>query len=244
MWAPKVSPQRPVLQEENVPSCIVYVFAYHSGPKRNAATLLRQTRPIKRLLHARGLQVEGKFGEFPKNRDRHFANSPAFRQAVAKAKALGCPLVLPDVTDMLSRTHHKLIPDCVERLAQAGVTILNAATGKALEPASLSVASDLATAVAISRRLPIRLGLRSQPRRERQGSSNQPKAAKGTVRAADKRARRLKPEVDAIRDSIPGPLTPTVLARELNARSVLTERGNLWSPTTARNLIKRLADIE
>lgn len=224
-----------------MPSCIVYLFSYQPGPQRNVAALSLQAAPIKTLVASRALEVVGQFGEHPKNRDRHFADTGAFRRAVAQAKQLGCPVVLGDVLDMLSRTHPLMIPDCVSTLSTAGVTILNAATGVELEAKLLNTMASVALIVATKRR---RAGPVRKPQDRESGTSNQAKAARGSIHAADRRAERLRPHIGQIRVSVSAPLTPTLLARELNAREVYTDRGRLWSPTTARDLIKRLENID
>ena len=186
------------------------------------------------------MEVVEQFAEHLKNRDRHFADTGAFRRAVARAKEVGCPLVVGDLLEMLSRTHPRLIPDCIATLSSSEVVILNAKTGLELDARTLAKIAAFATVVATKRRPP---RLTREPKGAGPGSANQVLATQGSITAADKRARRMAPQVEQIRAAIGGQLTPTALARELNARGALTDRGNPWSATTARDLIKRLERI-
>ncbi len=227
-----------------MPGCVVYHFAY--SPRRSGkapAALTQQAMYVRRFTKARGLEVIERFQARLTNRDRHFADTGEFRDAIHRAGGLGCPLVLGDVEDMLARTPPELIGDCARVLLDAGIAILDARTGHDIGDGQFRTIVTFALREAVRRRHAVKLGLKISKSERQPGGANQRKAARGAVLAANKRAEKLRPTVEEIRLSLPAGtlLTATVLARELNARSVLTDSGKSWSRNAADRLLDRLA---
>jgi len=75
---------------------------------------------------AEDLVVVGRFQTGLTNRDRHFADTAEFSSACRQAVALGCPLLLADIEDMLKRTDPRLIKECVVTVFRSGASILDA----------------------------------------------------------------------------------------------------------------------
>ncbi|WP_137152686.1 hypothetical protein [Devosia sp. FKR38] len=175
------------------------------------------------------------------NRDRHFAETEEFRNAVAFSLANEVALVVADLQTLLERTHPDRIDDAIHKLFSSGVTIKNAATGGEVGYEIRSIFAANATARGKQIRNSIRKGLlnaetQTPPLR------NQRKAAAGARRAADKRAERLRETVADIKASLglKDPVSPTRLASELNSRNIPTPQGKIWTAAGAKNLLIRL----
>jgi len=158
-----------------------------------------------------------------------------------RAKELGAPLVLASLLQLLGAIAPERIDEAASAVFGQGVEILDATLGRALSADDLSATIEAAKRISRRRRGAIRAGIKKSKIVRDYNPANQIKAAKGATRAADARARILRPVVEEIMRGAPkSALGPTKLADELNTRGILTARGKKWSPTTARDLLRRL----
>ena len=234
-------------REFSVKPCVAYHFSYVRSRPRSVqelpANIIHQITHVRMFVEEQSYEVKKQFIAIPTNRDHHFANTPQFRDAVSIAKAMDCPLVFGDIFTLLCATHPEQIVEAATTTSGAGVVIVNAKTRLVLRQGDMTGMVTAAMAVAVSRRMPIMRGLRKVEPRRQTGRANQMKAARGAAQAADTRALGLRPIVESIRSALPPglQLTPTILARELNARAISTVSGKVWSVPAARNLLGRLA---
>ncbi len=200
-----------------------------------------QMTSILSFTRSQNIKLARSFFEIRTNGDRHFAEVAEFRAAVAHAQELGVPVVVGSLLQLLSATSPDKILEALSEALGHDVVILDATLGRPLLAGDATRIAKEAIEISRNRRRPIVAGLKSSKTVRQPDLANQAKAARGAALAADARARRLKPVVDAIIAEKPSrSIGPTSLAKELNARGVLTARGKPWSPTTARDLLNRL----
>ena len=231
------------MREVIVPACVVYYFAYvNKRTPELPVAMARQLRFVHRFVDSKGLDIADKFPVLLTNRDRHFADTWEFRTAVERAKTLGAPLVLGDVEDMLTRTDPELIEDCIAVLLGTGISVFDARLALPLNRNDFRITFLFASREATRKRDNIDIGISIRKPVRKSGTSNQHRAARGTSLAAKRRAERVRPVVDEIRGMLPAgtELSATLLAKELNSRSILTDRGKPWSRNTADRLLNRL----
>lgn len=226
--------------------CVAYCFAYvRRRPKTNeerVAVVARQVGLIQAFGKNAGYKVVRWHIALRGNRNRHFAQTPEFQSAVELAKAMSAPLIVGVLFDLFCVTDPAMNSDAFRTLADCGVQIVDASSGRVFNAEDDAVMVHTARTVAAARRAPITRGISKSKTVKSAAPHNQAKAARGSAIAADRRALRLKPFVDEIRSELPRGevLRPTLLARKLNGRALKTERGKDWSATTAKALIGRL----
>lgn len=176
------------------------------------------------------------------NRHRHFAGVPEFKESVRIAAELGGHVIVGNMTELLVATAPELIPAAMAEVEKAGGIIIDAKTGHAVTQAWNKKVRSAVVTTAAARRLPILRGLQLSEPRKAKSTSNQPSASRGAALAADKFARLVRPEVERVKAELPAStqLTPTLLAKALNAQLVATARGGKWTGPSAKNLLARL----
>jgi hypothetical protein len=232
--------------ETTLIDCIAYYFAYvNKRAKAPPPAMVRQHLLTQRLETTSQIRVLEVFRTVLTNRDRHFAETGEFLSAVRRANELGCAIVLGDFEDMLKRTGPKLMVECASAALSAGVPVIDGRTGRPVDPKEIMATVKFLQRDASARRDSIQIGRKLSNAEHRPRANNQPKAAKGTVMKADRTALLLEPVIQEISDELPPGknLTPTILARALNERQMLSDRGNAWSRGTADRLLKRVETL-
>ncbi|ACA15748.1 Resolvase domain [Methylobacterium sp. 4-46] len=166
---------------------------------------------------------------------------PQLAAALAHARAIGARLVIAKL-DRLSRDAHFLLG-----LDKAGVDFVAADLPTAnrltvgimamvAEEERRAISARTKAALAAAKARGVRLGSRTGGAHLR-GLGNAAAVAAGRENA-ERRAADLGPIIAAIREA--GHDSLGAIARELNARGILTARGGTWHASTVRNLLARL----
>lgn len=178
-----------------------------------------------------------------------FSDSVKFREAVRLASARAYPLVMADISELLSRTPVEKIVGCVKALDSLSIDIWDVSRNGLWTSLSLETKKNMinrAAAIRVSRAKPIRVGLRSAATRKKPSANNWERGNLANQTKADAFARQL---ADFVRSHtaklVPGSkVSPSALARALNEVGVLSPRSGLWNHNSARNLLERLEKLD
>ena len=225
--------------------CVPYYFAYvqkRPAPGETPRSIAAQIEVAGIFGKTQNYRAIKQFRCVLTNRDRHFAETLEFREAVQYATESDASLLFADLQSLLASTHPDQISGVLTAMAESGVPLFNATTGGALKSDDLERMVVTASRISSRRRVGIKEALNRSSSARQSVNTNQPKAARGAALAAQRNAERLRPIVESILAAQPEGtvLTPTVLVRALNARSVPTTRGGVWYVSGAKNLLARL----
>jgi DNA invertase Pin-like site-specific DNA recombinase len=216
---------------------VAYIRVSTSQQSRSGLGIEAQREALARFAHQEGFEVAGEFVEVETGKGSDaLARRPQLAAALAKARALRCPVAVAKL-DRLSRDVH-----FISGLMAHRVPFLVAELGPDVDPFVLHLYAALAekeraliaartkSALAAAQAKGVKLG---NPRIEAaQG------AAVVAVRAeADRAAGNVLPIIAEIRKS--GAATLRAIADALNARGVPTPRGARWHATSVRNALAR-----
>ena len=201
-----------------------------------------QRKHISEFAESHGFEVKRTVWATLTNRDRHFAETREFGEAVRAAAECGGPIVLGDVLALLSATTPQNVLPALFAALGAGVPVIDAvaeATIKAKDIARLVRHGRIASS---GRRAHLRQDPKHSSSMGAGRAENQTKATRGSSSVANAFAVGIKPIVDDIKGKLPAGsgLGPSALALELNSRGIFARRGGTWSATTARDLLRRL----
>jgi len=212
--------------------------------------MLAALRPQATLVHQfairRSFTIVRSAYALKTNRDRHFAETGEFFEAVRHAREGDGYLVVGNLLELLTATAPDEIVEALQAAHQPGVTLIDAVTGGPLQKGDAT--RMVATAIAQARRRRPRTNQKIEEpelggrQKRRSPASNQSRAARGAASAAQVRAERLRDDVEQILRTLPAGTRQTarMLSEQLNSRGIFTDRGNAWSPAAARNLLRRL----
>jgi DNA invertase Pin-like site-specific DNA recombinase len=200
-----------------------------------------QRAAIEAFTQANGFEIEAEpFVEVESGRgngDDALDRRPVLATALAKARALRCPVVVSKL-DRLSRDVH-----FISSLMAHRVPFIVAELGPEVDPFVLYLYAALAekerslisqrTKAALAA-LKARGATLGNPRL----SEAQPKAVAAVKAEAEAFAANVRP----ILDSRPQGMSANAMARELNARRVATASGGKWSATTVLRVLRRTAE--
>jgi DNA invertase Pin-like site-specific DNA recombinase len=219
------------------------IVAYVRVSKKEKAGngLDAQRAAIEAFTQANGFEIEAEpFVEVESGRgnaDDALDRRPVLATALAKARALRCPVVVSKL-DRLSRDVH-----FISGLMAHRVPFIVAELGPEVDPFVLHLYAALAekerslisqrTKAALAA-LKARGATLGNPRL----SEAQPKAVAAVKAEADAFAANVRP----ILDSLPPGMSANAMARELNARRVATASGGKWSATTVLRVLRRTAE--
>ena len=224
-------------------SKIVAYVRVSTGKQEKAGNGLdAQRAAIEAFTQANGFELAAEpFVEVERgkgNGDDALDRRPVLAAALAKARALRCPVVVSKL-DRLSRDVH-----FISGLMAHRVPFIVAELGPEVDPFVLHLYAALALAEKerspISQRtkaalaaLKARGATLGNPRL----SEAQPKAVAAVKSKADAFAANVRP----ILDSLPQGMSANAMARELNARRVATASGGKWSAITVLRVLRRTA---
>ena len=214
---------------------------------RSGLGLEAQQVAIDTFSESRNAEIIGSFTEVETGKND---NRPELNKALHLAEVTGATLVIAKL-DRLSRNAAFLLtlrdsgvkfiaadmPDANELtvgvmslVAQQEREAISKRTKEALAVAKVRLAAD-------GKRLGNPNGAAAL-RRAGKGNKDSLKAIKDN---ADSHAQKLAPIIEAIR--LDGFTSLGAMAKELNARGILTPRGRAWYPTSVKNLLARMADM-
>ncbi|NMG41999.1 hypothetical protein GRZ55_22480 [Chelativorans sp. ZYF759] len=177
--------------------------------------------------------------------DGAFTETETFKAAVTRARVEKADLVMANIREILERTPTTKIVDCVKVLEELDVETWDAcrrATWRSLPPEErLGIIRDAACWGNISRKVARSSANRTREPRAKVNGGNSVIGSRYNMARADRHAEKLRPVVDQQREQATnGVLSPTALAKALNAQGRKTRQGKSWSPNAAKNLMKRL----
>jgi DNA invertase Pin-like site-specific DNA recombinase len=218
---------------------VAYVRVSTGKQERAGNGLDAQGAAIEAFAQANGFEIESEpFVEVESgkgNGDDALDRRPVLAAALAKARALRCPVVVSKL-DRLSRDVH-----FISGLMTHRVSFVVAELGPEVDPFVLHLYAVLAekeralisqrtkAALAAVKARGVTLG---NPRL----SEAQPLAVAAVKAEADAFAANVRPILDSL-----APMSATAMARELNARRVATANGGKWSATQVLRILRRTA---
>jgi DNA invertase Pin-like site-specific DNA recombinase len=220
-------------------SKIVAYARVSTGKQERAGNGLEAQRAaIEAFAQANGFEIEAEpFVEVESgkgNGDDALDRRPVLAAALAKARAVRCPVVVSKL-DRLSRDVH-----FISGLMAHRVPFVVAELGPEVDPFVLHLYAALAekernlisqrTKAALAA-LKARGATLGNPRL----SEAQPKAVEAVKAEADAFASNVRPILDSLQHG----MSANAMARELNARRVATASGGKWSATTVLRILRR-----
>lgn len=181
-------------------------------------------------------------------KDGAFTEAERFRAAVAEARVENADLVVANIREILERTPTRSILECVKFLDELDIEIWDAcrrATWRSLLPDERSgIIRDAAHWGEISRKVAQSSAIRAKMPGDKVNGGNSAIGSRHNMARADRHAEMLRAVVDQQREqAADGVLSPTALAKALNAQGRKTRQGKWWSPNAAMNLMKRLDNL-
>ena len=189
------------------------------------------------------------FANWTTNRQRRFSATNDFRRAVESAVRSNGSLILGDIAELLRRTSFDQIVLCIDELSRTGVPTLDAASGRlfsSFDSVELSEMTRQAGRERKARSQAVKDGLalagkpkKAPPRSNgiRGGNAYKLKADRSALRLADfvrGEMAKLPPGAD---------MSPSALAKALNAAGIPATRSSTWGHNSARNLLRRLTAL-
>ena len=220
-----------------MPAIVSYVRVSTAQQGRSGLGIEAQRDALARFAAAEGLEIAAEFVEVETGKGSDALDRrPELAKALAKARALKCPVVVAKL-DRLSRDVH-----FISGLMAHRVSFVVAELGKDVDPFVLHMYAALAEKerMLISGRTKVTLAA-AKARGVHLGNprldETRGKAVAALKAEADRAASNVLPIISEIRKS--GATTLSAIADALNARGVPTPRGGKWGAQSVKNALAR-----
>ena len=220
-----------------MPAIVSYVRVSTAQQGRSGLGIEAQRDALARFAAAEGLEIVAEFVEVETGKGSDALDRrPELAKALAKARALKCPVVVAKL-DRLSRDVH-----FISGLMAHRVSFVVAELGKDVDPFVLHMYAALAEKerMLISGRTKVALAA-AKARGVQLGNpkldETRGKAVASLKTEADRAAANVLPIIAEIRKS--GATTLSAISDALNARGVPTPRGGKWGAQSVKNALAR-----